>query len=141
MFKFCISRVTGTEIKKRWAYFIDDSDECRKFIKARYDIDFEEKLRGRWLVCSCDTCWTCGSDAFARYYRIIDVEKEEKKVTDSLYGETSTCAGMHAGECKCSTSKKPIEIKDQNFPVSISVSCSKENGFFMSVDFANDNKE
>lgn len=140
MFKFYISRATRTELKTHWAYLIDDSEECRKFLKDHYSIDFDGKLRGQWLVCNCDACWTCSSDEFARHYRIVDVAKEEKDATN-FNGVTPTCAGMHTGECKCSTSKKPIEIRDQNFPASISVSCSKENGFFMSVDFANDNKE
>ena len=141
MIKFRITRIDDVVPMDRWASLIDDTDACQKFLKAMYGFDVEEVHYGQWFVCGLDSQWTCPADKFAHYYRIIGAMKEEKQIIGSLYGKTPTCAGMYTGECKCSTSKKPIEIKDQNFPVSISVSCSKENGFFMSVDFANDNKE
>lgn len=144
MFKFRISEKTVKSSNNRWAYLIDTTDECKHFLKSVYDIDVNKENYGKWFIADDYAQWICESDRFVFYYDIVSVEsvynKPEHGATN-FNGETPTCAGMHTGECKCSTSKKPIEIKDQNFPVSISVSCSKENGFFMSVDFANGNEE
>ena len=103
MFKFIATRITDTERVNRWAYLIDDTDECKRFFKNNYDFDVEKRHCGRWFVCTDDMWWTCQPDKFAHYYRIIDVVKEEKTVTD-FHGKEPTCAGMHTDECKCSCS-------------------------------------
>lgn len=140
MFKFIITRITDTERENRWAYLIDDSDECKWFLKHKYGFDVEKRHCGRWFVCTNDAQWTCQPDKFAHYYRIIDVVKEEKTITD-FYGEVPTCAGMHTGECICSTEEHTTEITVPDCPANICVSYSKEYGFFMSVNFTDDNKE
>lgn len=143
MFKFIITRITDTERENRWAYLIDDSDECKKFLKSEYGFDIEKMHCGRWFVCTDIAQWTCQPDKFAHYYRIIDVVKEEKTVTDSLYGEIPTCAGMHTGECLCAypNNEHTRTVQDPAIPNDICVSYSKEHGFFMSVNFTGDNEE
>lgn len=140
MFKFIITRITDTERVNRWAYRIDDSDECKWFLKHKYDFDVEKTHCGRWFVCTDNAQWTCPSDKFAHYYRIIDVVKEEKTITD-FHGDIPTCAGMHTGECICSTEEHTTEITVPDCPANICVSYSKEHGFFMSVNFTDDNEE
>lgn len=128
MFKFIITRITDTERVNRWAHLIDDTDECKRFLKHKYGFDVEKPHCGRWFVCTDDAQWTCPPDKFAHYYRIIDIVKEEKTVTD-----------FH-GECICSTEEHTTEINVPDCPADICVSYSKEHGFFMSINFK-DNKE
>lgn len=140
MFNFIVTHITDTERENRWAYFIDDSDECKWFIKHRYGFDVEKRHCGRWFMYTDDIQWMCQPDKFAHYYRIIDVVKEEKKITD-FHGEIPACAGMHTGECICSTEEHTTEITVPDCPADICVSYSKEHGFFMSVNFTGGNEE
>ena len=142
MLKFVITRITDTERENRWAYLIDDSDECKWFLKHRYGFDVEKRHCGRWFVCTDDAQWTCQPDKFAHYYRIIDVAKEEKTVTD-FYGDIPTYAGMHDGKCSCVCSVDDGNgvIRIPFRPTDICISHSKEHGFFISVNFTDDNEE
>lgn len=140
MFKFIITRITDTERVNRWAYLIDDSDECKWFLKHKYDIDVEKVHYGKWFVCTDDSNWTCQPDKFAHYYRIIDVVKEENTVTD-FHGKEPTRAGMHTGECICSTEEHTTESTVPDCPADICVSYSKDTGFFMSVNFKEGKEE
>lgn len=139
MLKFIITRITDTERVNRWAYLIDDTDECKRYLKHKYDIDIEKRHYGQWFVCTDNMWWTCQSDKFVHCYRIVDVVKEEKTFTD-FYGKVPTCAGTHTGECICSTEEHTTEITVPDCPADICVSYSKEHGFFMSINFK-DNKE
>ena len=78
MLKFRIAHIDDAAPMDRWAYLIDDTDECKKFLKAMYGFDVEEVHYGQWFVCGLDSQWTCPADKFVHYYRIIGAMKEEK---------------------------------------------------------------
>lgn len=141
MLKFIITRITDTERVNWWAYLIDDTDECKWFFKHKYDIDIEKAHYGKWFVCTDEAQWICLPDKFVHYYRIVDVVKEEKTVTD-FHGEVPSYSGVFDGECSCAcaTEEHTTKVSVPDLPVDICISHSKEHGFFMSINFKDDEK-
>lgn len=73
MFLYRIASLNSATMADLWAYRIDDTKECKEFLKYHYDFDVEECHLGKWLICSKYAEWTCDTDVFPLNYRIQDI--------------------------------------------------------------------
>lgn len=73
MFLYRIASLNSAKMADLWAYRIDDTKECKEFLKYHYDFDVEECHLGKWLICSKYAEWTCDTDVFPLNYRIQDI--------------------------------------------------------------------
>lgn len=123
MFVYRIASLNSTIMANLWAYRIDDTKECKEFLKYHYDFDVEECHLGKWFICSKHAEWTCDTDVFPLNYRIQDISNI---IPIDYEGD--------AAECECS-SENTARIRHQSLPKSINVNCSEVFGFSMDVVF------